>query len=96
MAMLKAKDRQSLLDMQLIASGTLEGIMEVCRTNGLALTDELSDGQELTFGEAGELRTARIYSFRGISPATAIQPEEEVLMPSGIGYMAIQIDFIVS
>lgn len=95
MTTLKAKDRQSLLDMQLIASGTLEDIMEACRMNDLALTDELTDGQELAFGDATELRTARAYSFRGIQPATAID-EEEFPLPGGIGHMAIEIDLVVS
>lgn len=95
MTTLKAKDRQSLLDMQLIASGSLEGLIDLCRLNDLPPTAELQDGQELTVGDVTDTRTARLYALRGISPATAIEEVEGIIM-GGIGYMAVQVDFIVS
>lgn len=96
MATIRAKDRQSLLDVQLIASGTLEGIIGLCALNGLALTDELSDGQELVTGDVGEPRVVATYQNRRHSPATAIDSTTSDLMPGGIGYMAVGVDFIVS
>lgn len=96
MATIRVKDRQSLLDVQLIASGTLEGIIQLCTLNGLALTDELSDGQEVATGDVGEPRVVATYQNRRHSPATAIDPEASVLVPGGIGYMAVEVDFIVS
>ena len=92
---LKAKDRQSLLDMQIIASGSLEGLIDLCRLNALSVTAELHDGQELTAGDVTDTRTARLYAYRGISPATAIEDAGSITM-GGIGYMAVQVDFIVS
>ena len=94
MSTLKAKNRQSLLDMQLIASGSLEGLIDLCRLNDLPVTAELQDGQEVTLGEVADARTARLYALRGISPATAIEETGDIIM-GGIGYMAVQVDFIV-
>lgn len=95
MATIKVKDRQTLLDIQLIACGSLEGIIEACALNGMAITDDLEDGQMLEMGPIIAPRVEAAYRNRGNSPATGLGAEG-VRKFGGIGYMRVGVDFIVS
>lgn len=90
-----AKYGQSLLDLQLIAAGNLEGMKQLWDNNDLPITAELEDGQTLTMGDTADPCTVRSYANSDIEPATALD-EEAMSTLGGIGYMRVGIDFIVS
>lgn len=46
---IKVKDRQSLIDIAIIALGSAEGVFSLVKRNGLSLTDTLTDGQVLEY-----------------------------------------------
>lgn len=94
------KDRQTLADIGLIGGGTLTEGLETAIRNGLSASAELADGQELETAEAtggAENRTIRRYAVERVDPATEASDEDRAACPyGGIGYMGIEIDFIVS
>ena len=97
---IKAKERQTLLDIALETEGTVAAVMEIAEANGLSVTDELEDGQELEVPEPTterEARTVRRYRAQGVEPATEVSAGEQAECPyGGIDFMGIEIDFEVS
>lgn len=97
MGMITVKDRQTLLDITLQTSGSVEAVVELARTNGLSITDELTDGKELATAGVAEEAVVSRYEINGIFPATEASDEERSAMAyEGIGFMAIENDFVVS
>lgn len=96
----RAKERQTLADIGLLSGGTLTEGLETAIRNGLSASAELADGQELETVEAAggpECRTVRRYEVEGVDPATEVSDDDRAACPyGGIGYMGIEIDFIVS
>lgn len=93
----KVKDRQSLLDMAVQTSGSMEAAFGLAAANGVSLTDTLADGQVLDTVAAENADTVRRYSVQGIQPATALSEEKmAALAQEGINFMGIEIDFVVS
>lgn len=91
------KDRQTLLDIAIQTGGSVETVVALAEANGLGVTDDLTDGQELVTVSPVEPKIVTTYAIEGIEPATAIDKEVSVaLLPDGIGYMGIEIDFRVS
>ena len=91
-----AKDRQTLLDVQIMACGTLDGVIDACALNGISLTDDLEDGQGVEVAALGNDKVVATYRNKGYNPATAVVVEESGVRYGGIGYMAIGVDFVVS
>lgn len=89
--------RQSLLDIAVQESGAVDAAFELAAQNGMALTDPLAVGTVLTFnGAAVDKRVADYLAARNIRPATELSAEEVEIAPyGGIGYMGIEIDFMV-
>lgn len=80
-------DRQSLLDIALIALGSAAGVFALAQRNGLPVTATLADGQTITY-ELEDVVSPSIraaYALRHISPATDIDPAEyrELLYQTG-------------
>ena len=101
--MIESKDRQSLLDIVLIAAGTMEAAIVIATANGMAVTDDLVDRQEIAvptglWQEDGmtDRNVTEAFEVSGELPATAMTAEDEELLPGGIGYMAVGVDFVVS
>lgn len=93
----KVKDRQSLLDIAVQTSGSMEAACDLAAANGVSLTDTLQDGQVLDTVPVVSAETVRRYSVQQIEPATALSAEElSALAQEGINFMGIEIDFIVS
>ncbi|MCH5215171.1 MAG: LysM peptidoglycan-binding domain-containing protein [Muribaculaceae bacterium] len=94
------KDRQSLLDLAVKNGGSIETAMAIAEANGINITDELTDGQELEIPEPlmnADGRTAGRYATLGLEPATELSAEDMAACPyGGINYMGIEIDFEVS
>ncbi len=85
------KDRQTMPDIALIATGSFEGVMELSIKNDIGITEGLSEGIELTTTPQIDDDVVERYSLEKISPATEIVSE----YGGGIGYMAVEINFRV-
>lgn len=71
-------DRQTLLDIAVIALGSAAGVFALAQRNGLPVTATLADGQTLTYELEDVVSPAvrSAYALRHISPATDIDPGE--------------------
>lgn len=90
---------QSLPDIAVQECGSFEAAFALSERNGIALTDDLTAGQELEVApeDVGKKRIAAALAVRDVKPATAISAEDAALVPwGGIGFMGIETDFIVS
>lgn len=80
-------DRQTLLDIAVIALGSAAGVFALAQRNGLPVTATLADGQTLTYELEDVVSPAvrSAYALRHISPATDIDPGEykELLFQTG-------------
>ncbi|MBO7052197.1 MAG: hypothetical protein J6W24_05985 [Prevotella sp.] len=89
---------QTLLDIAVVTAGTMEAAMALAIANGLPLTADLTNGQELECVEVKRRDIRQMFITQRTQPATAlatIEGEEDIIL-GGIGYMAVGIDFIVS
>ena len=81
------KDRQTLLDIAIVALGSAAGVFAFVRRNGISLTDKLTDGQVLAY-DAADIIAPSIrdtYDVRGISPATDIDSAEYLRLLTATG-----------
>lgn len=93
----KVKDRQSLLDMAVQTSGSMEAAFDLAVRNGISLTDELKDDQVLNSVFIRDTEVVRRYKVQGLCPATDLSEEEVTsISQEGINFMGIEIDFVVS
>ena len=70
MGTVKVKDRQTLLDVAIETSGSLEGLMDLAIANGRSVTAALEDGEELETVEVADATVVERYAVEGICPAT--------------------------
>jgi len=95
----RAKERQTVLDLALQGGGRLEMAMALAAANGLSVTERLEEGQELMVPEPageGDARTVALYRSRGVEPATEASGADMRACPyGGIGFMGVEIDFEV-
>lgn len=92
------RNNQTLLDIAVQECGTVEAAFEIAERNGLALTDELNTGQKLdiVMTTTREESVVQELAADRIKPATAPSAEETELVPyGGIGFMGIEIDFVI-
>lgn len=90
--------RQSLLDIAIQECGSFEAAYELAERNGLAVTDDLETGAVLEFirEDVTKKQVVAHFAARRVKPATAASEEDTSLAPcGGIGFMGIEIDFIV-
>lgn len=82
-----AKDRQTLLDLAIVALGSAAGVFALVRRNGISLTSKLTDGQALEYEAADIIATAirDTYEVRGLSPATDIDNTEYLQLLAATG-----------
>jgi hypothetical protein len=92
------QDRQSALDIANIVLGGFEGVMALATANDISITDDLAQGQVLSYSpaDAVDRQVVKYYAVRGLAPATALTSDDLALAPGGIGYMGIEIDFKIS
>lgn len=83
---------QQLPDIALQHCGALEAMADVALLNSLSLTADLVAGAVLTVPDAMDKRVVKYLADGGPVPATG----ELVTIGEGIGYWAIEIDFILS
>lgn len=86
---------QNLFDIALQLTGSASAAFWIALENGLSITDEITPGMELTYsGDVVVPDVLGYYQQNRIQPATAFGGDDIVL--GGIGYWAIENDFVVS
>lgn len=91
---------QSLLDLALQHTGTIESIFEFAEANALNITDDVVAGRTLVL--SAETFTNKdilaYYTAKNLQPATAFTKKDEQVAkrPEGISIWAINLDFIVT
>ena len=97
-----ALHNQSLLDLALQHTGTIESIFELAVLNEKSVTDDMVAGASLNVPPLSEgARNKDILSYytaKKIQPATAFTKEDEQVFErlEGISIWAINLDFVVS
>ena len=95
-----ALHNQSLLDLALQHTGTIESVFELAEANSLNITDDVQAGAPLYLGEGLGVRNEILsyYTAKNLQPATAFTKEDEQVFErlEGISIWAINLDFIVS
>lgn len=87
-------DRQTLLDIAVIALGSAAGVFALAQRNGLPVTATLTDGQTIAYELEDVVSPAvrSAYALQHISPATDIDPAEykELLYQTGTRRPAVK------
>ena len=95
-----ALHNQSLLDLALQHTGTIESVFELAEANALNITDDVQAGAPLYLGEGLGVRNEILsyYTAKNLQPATAFTKEDEQVFErlEGISIWAINLDFVVS
>ena len=86
---------QSLFDIALQTTGSVEAAFDMALLNLIAITDDIEAGRELTKVSVINNQIASYYSDKNIKPATFIQGAigDDI---GGIEYWAIETEFLVS
>lgn len=90
---MKTLSRQSLLDIALQETGSVEQALNIAKYNNIRLTDDIEAGTELQMPSANQNTALKYFTLNQVKPATAIDTD---IPTGGINYMAVQLDFIVS
>jgi hypothetical protein len=91
---------QSLLDLALQHTGTIESIFEFAEANALNITDDVRAGRTLVL--SAETFTNKdilsYYTAKNLQPATAFTKEDEQVFErlEGISIWAINLDFAIT
>lgn len=95
-----ALHNQSLLDLALQHTGSIESVFELAEANSLNITDDVQAGAHLYLGEGLGVRNEILnyYTAKNLQPATAFSREDEQVFErlEGISIWAINLDFVVS
>lgn len=94
-------NNQSLFDISIRYTGTIENAFTIAVANGLSLTDELEPGAQLIIPADVEINNDVVSYFasRGMQPATGLTETDKMIantVQRGIGYMQIGKTFKVS
>lgn len=93
----KPLERQSVLDIAIQTSGGVEAAFALSVKNDIAISAEIARGAELETVVVVDKTVLSRYEARNIRPATELSPEDLEAVPyGGIGFMGIEIDFVVS
>lgn len=96
MAKVTPVDRQSLLDIAIQTSGGVEAAFDIAAANDISISEPLAEGVQLETVPATDKAVLDRYTAKKISPATELSDEEIEAAPyGGIGYMGIEVDFMV-
>lgn len=88
---------QTIFDIAVQLHGTLEGLFDVAERVNKSITDELEVGVLMVANVAMEMGTRLSIDALNIVPCTGTSPTQVAnVLPGGINYMGIEIDFKVS
>lgn len=85
---------QSLFDIAILAGGSIESVFDIALQNDLSITGEMAAGQSLDVSRIESNQITDYYRVKGILPTTF--SSQEIFTLSGLGYMALEENFIVS
>lgn len=85
---------QWLGDVAIKHAGSVEGLFELAVKNDASPTESLKAGTELTPAEIVSKRVINYFERNGINPASSDTGSAQVV-GRGIGFMTVNIDFIV-
>lgn len=85
---------QSLFDIAILAGGSIESVFDIALQNDLSITGEMSAGQTVSTSQIEGNQITDYYRVKGIMPTTF--SSQEIFTLSGLGYMALEENFIVS
>lgn len=89
--------RQSLLDIALQTGGSTEAAFDLAETNDISISEPLETGVSLQPTAVADQKVIDRYEAADVRPATELSPEDIEMAPyGGIGYMGIEVDFVVS
>ena len=98
--MITVLHNQSLLDIALQHTGTIESVFEFAEANAINITDDVQAGKTLVLpAEAFSNKDIlNYYTAKNLQPATAFTKEDEQVFEKleGISIWAINLDFVVS
>ena len=89
-----SKQGQWLGDIAVREAGSIEAVVEMAIINDRSITDKMAVGSTLLKPTPIDRRVMNYYKINNIYPATATEPDGKSF--GGIGYMAVEITFIVS
>lgn len=93
----KPLDRQSLVDLAVQTGGGVEAAFEMSAQNDIALSAPLTPQTELRTAAVVNKAVQSRYQAQHIRPATELSAHDTATAPyGGVGFMGIEIDFIVS
>lgn len=92
---------QSLLDLAIQHTGSVENAFDLALANNKSLTDDLQAGETINYEPTTINPNKDILSYytaKKLQPATAINHQISTIndKPEGVDYWAIQMDFVVS
>ena len=88
------KERQSLFDVAITASGTAESALSIARENDISITDDLEATKQIVVTAVAKMSTVDFLSKKGIIPATAITATATD-DSEGRDFWAIEDDFVI-
>ena len=98
--MITVLHNQSLLDIALQHTGTIESVFEFAEANAINITDDVQAGKTLVLpAEAFSNKDIlNYYIAKNLQPATAFSKEDEKVTKrlEGISIWAINLDFVVT
>ncbi len=90
------KPDQSLFDIALQETGSIETVFDMAMANGIGITDELTTGTVLQVAGTVINKVKNYYTANDIFPASTFTNADRLLSLEGIEYWGIEIDFNVS
>lgn len=96
MARITPQDRQSLFDIAVQTSGGVEAAFDLAAANGTSISEPLAPEASLETVPVVDNSVLARYEAQHIRPATELSSDEISMAPyGGIGFMGIEIDFMV-
>lgn len=89
-----SKQGQWLGDIAVREAGSIEAMVEMAIKNELSITDKIVAGTSMQKPTPLNKRVMNYYNINNIYPATPA--EQDGISFNGIGYMAVEITFIIS
>jgi hypothetical protein len=97
MQLIKARGRQTLIDIAVQECGSVEACIDVAQANGLSITDELVTGQAIITTNIVQAETVNLFFKENRQPANAsVETFDEDDTLGGIGNWKIETEFVVS
>lgn len=91
----KSNVGQSLEDIVITTSGSLESLVALAKKNDISITTDIETGTELDRADVVKSNIVNQYVTDKVIPATAIYNYTDATV-GGIGYMGIEVNFIIS